>query len=89
MRAREPDADGFVDRDGEAEAPPFQEPSTSTEDWAKYNRHYWLEHWPDFATGGDLVVLEGAGPIFLARDPVTVNLLVREFVQRLPSGRRP
>jgi pimeloyl-ACP methyl ester carboxylesterase len=153
---------------GEAEAPPFEEPYTSTEGWAKCNRHYWLERWPDFlefffgwcftephstkqledcvgwglettpevliamerapvpdeatlrrwcgpvrvptlvihgdedevsrlragealaaATGGALVVLEGAGHIPLARDPVRVNLLVREFVERLPSGRRP
>jgi pimeloyl-ACP methyl ester carboxylesterase len=155
-------------RGGEAEAPPFEEPYTSTEGWAKYNRHYWLERWQDFlefffarcftephstkqledcvgwglettpevliamerapvpdeatlrgwceparvptlvihgdedeisplragealaeATGGALVVLEGAGHIPLARDPVKVNLLVREFVERLPSGRRP
>jgi pimeloyl-ACP methyl ester carboxylesterase len=147
---------------------PFEEPYTSTEGWAKYNRHYWLDHYQDFlefffaqcfterhstkpvedsvgwglettpevliaeshapwpdeatlrgwcaagrcpvlvvhgaedeisplragealaeATGGALVVLEGAGHIPLARDPVKVNLLLREFVQRLPSGRRP
>jgi pimeloyl-ACP methyl ester carboxylesterase len=41
------------------------------------------------ATGGALVVLEGTGHIPLARDPVKVNLLVREFVERLSSGRRP
>ena len=33
-------------------------------------------------TGGDLVVLEGAGHIPLARDPVRMNLLIREFVRR-------
>jgi pimeloyl-ACP methyl ester carboxylesterase len=35
------------------------------------------------ATGGDLVVLEGAGHIPLARDPVKVNLLIRDFAERL------
>jgi len=34
------------------------------------------------ATGGDLVTLNGAGHIPLARDPVKVNLLIREFVAR-------
>jgi pimeloyl-ACP methyl ester carboxylesterase len=38
------------------------------------------------ATGGALVVLEGAGHIPNARDPVRVNLLVREFAESL-SGR--
>jgi pimeloyl-ACP methyl ester carboxylesterase len=37
-------------------------------------------------TGGELVVLEGAGHLPLARDPVRVNLLIREFVSRLPAG---
>ena len=32
------------------------------------------------ATGGELVVLEGAGHLPLARDPVQVNLLIRDFV---------
>ena len=147
---------------------PFEEPYTSTEGWAKYNRHYWLDHYQDFlefffsqcftephstkpiedsvgwgletspevliaenaapwvdkatlrgwcaasrcpvlvvhgdddqisplrrgralaeATGGGLVVLEGAGHIPMARDPVQVNLLIREFVESLPEGRRP
>jgi pimeloyl-ACP methyl ester carboxylesterase len=147
---------------------PFEEPYTSTEGWAKYNRHYWLDHYQDFlvfffsqcfpelhstkpvedsvgwgletspevliaesyapwpdeatarrwcavggcpvlvvhgdddrispvrcgralaeATGGALVVLEGAGHIPMARDPVQVNLLLREFVESLPGGRRP
>jgi pimeloyl-ACP methyl ester carboxylesterase len=40
------------------------------------------------ATGGALVVLEGAGHIPLARDPVKVNLLIREFVESL-AGRTP
>jgi pimeloyl-ACP methyl ester carboxylesterase/predicted glycosyltransferase len=35
------------------------------------------------ATGGDLVVLDGAGHIPLARDPVKVNLLIRDFAERL------
>jgi pimeloyl-ACP methyl ester carboxylesterase len=39
-------------------------------------------------TGGQLVVVEGAGHIPLARDPVKVNLLLREFVESLPDGRR-
>ena len=146
---------------------PFEEPYTSTEGWAKYNRYYWLDHYQDFlefffsqcftephstkpvedsvgwgletspeiliaeshapwpdeatlrgwcaagrrpvlvvhgdddqlsaprraaalaeATGGALVVLEGAGHIPMARDPVRVNLLVREFVESL-GGRTP
>jgi pimeloyl-ACP methyl ester carboxylesterase len=148
--------------------PPFDEPYTSTEGWARYNRHYWLDHWEDFAafffaqclpephstkqhedcvgwalettpqvviateaagepdetairrwcaravqpalvvhgdrdrisplgsgaalagaTGGALVVLEGAGHIPLARDPVRVNLLVREFAESLAAEGRP
>ena len=36
------------------------------------------------ATGGELVTLLGAGHFPQARDPVLVNLLVREFVERLP-----
>ena len=35
------------------------------------------------AMDGELVVLEGAGHLPSARDPVRVNLLVREFVDRL------
>ena len=38
-------------------------------------------------TSGELVVLDGAGHIPLARDPVRVNLLIRDFVDRL--GSRP
>ena len=146
---------------------PFEEPYTSTEGWAKYNRYYWLDHhqdflefffsqcfterhstkpvedavgwglesspevliaeshapWPDEATvrgwcaagrcpvlvvhgtkdqishvrrgralaeatGGGLVVLEGAGHIPMARDPVKVNLLIREFVESLGGPAR-
>ena len=40
-------------------------------------------------TGGRLVTLEGSGHIPLARDPVKVNLLLREFVEqecRVPAG---
>jgi pimeloyl-ACP methyl ester carboxylesterase len=145
--------------------PPFDEPYTSTEGWAKYNRQYWLDHWDDFvafffaqclpephstkqvedcvgwglettpqvliatevagepdeatirrwcarvvqpalvvhgdrdrisplrsgaalarATGGSLVVVEGAGHIPNARDPVKVNRLIREFAEPLPAG---
>ncbi len=33
-------------------------------------------------TGGECVVLEGAGHIPLARDPVRVNLLLRDFARR-------
>jgi len=148
--------------------PPFDEPYVSTEGWAKYNRHYWLDHFEDFlefffaqcfserhstkqvedgvgwglestpevliamegaprpdeatvrgwcaasrcpvlvvhgdkdrisplrsgralaeATGGALVVIEGGGHIVLARDPVKVNLLIREFAGALAAGRRP
>ena len=146
---------------------PFEEPYTSTEGWAKYNRYYWLDHYQDFlefffsqcfterhstkpvedavgwglesspevliaeshapwpdeatvrgwcaagrcpvlvvhgtkdqishvrrgralaeATGGGLVVLEGAGHIPMARDPVKVNLLIREFVESLGGPAR-
>ena len=152
----------------EPEGPPFDEPYASTEGWAKYNRHYWLDHFEDFlefffaqcfserhstkqiedcvgwglestpevliamegaprpdeatvrgwcaasrcpvlvvhgdkdrisplrsgralaeATGGALVVVEGGGHIVLARDPVKVNLLIREFAGALAAGRRP
>ena len=41
------------------------------------------------ATGGALVVVEGGGHIVLARDPVKVNLLIREFAGALAAGRRP
>ena len=34
-------------------------------------------------TGGEHVVLDGAGHIPLARDPVRVNLLLRDFARRL------
>jgi pimeloyl-ACP methyl ester carboxylesterase len=153
---------GYGDREQ-----PFKEPYTSTEGWAKYNRHYWLDHYQDFlefffsqcfterhstkqiedsvgwgletspevliaesyppwpdeatvcgwcaasrcpvvvvhgdddqispmgrgralaeATGGALVVLEGAGHIPLARHPVKVNLLIREFVESLGGTAR-
>ncbi len=41
-------------------------------------------------TGGQLVLLEGAGHIPLARDPVAVNLAIRRFAERLrpPSPTR-
>jgi pimeloyl-ACP methyl ester carboxylesterase len=154
---------------GEEEAlPPFDEPYTSTKGWAKYNRHYWLDHYQDFvefffarcfpephstkqiedsvgwglettaqvliaehgaaapdeatvrrwcaasrcpvlvvhgskdeisplrtgralaeATGGALVVVEGGGHIPQARDPVRVNLLLREFAGSLPAAAPP
>jgi pimeloyl-ACP methyl ester carboxylesterase len=147
---------------------PFEEPYTSTEGWAKYNRYYWQDHYRDFlefffsqcfteahstkpiedavgwgletsaavllaendapwadeatlldwcaasrcpvlvihgtedaisplrraerlakATGGALTVLEGAGHIPMARDPVKVNLLIREFAGSLAPMERP
>jgi pimeloyl-ACP methyl ester carboxylesterase len=37
------------------------------------------------ATGGQLVTIEGGGHIPLARDPVRINLLVRDFVRSLPA----
>jgi len=40
------------------------------------------------ATGGELVALEGAGHIPSVRDPVEVNLLVRDFVSPPPPARR-
>ncbi len=36
------------------------------------------------ATGGTLVTLQGSGHFPQARDPVAINLLIREFVERLP-----
>jgi pimeloyl-ACP methyl ester carboxylesterase len=145
----------------------FEEPYTSTEGWAKYNRYYWQDHYRDFlefffsqcfteahstkpiedavgwgletsaavllaendapwadeatlldwcaasrcpvlvihgtedaisplrrarqlakATGGALTILEGAGHIPMARDPVKVNLLIREFVESLGGTAR-
>jgi pimeloyl-ACP methyl ester carboxylesterase/predicted glycosyltransferase len=38
--------------------------------------------------GGELVVLEGSGHLLHARDPVKVNLLLREFVKPAPPARR-
>ncbi|MDQ3707859.1 MAG: alpha/beta fold hydrolase [Actinomycetota bacterium] len=35
------------------------------------------------ATGGSLTVIEGAGHLPLAREPVKVNLLLRDFVERV------
>jgi pimeloyl-ACP methyl ester carboxylesterase len=145
----------------------YDGPFTSTEGWAKYNRHYWLAHYRDFveffaqclpephstkqhednvgwglettpqvllatgaasqpdeatirrwcarvrspvlvvhgdkdricplrsggalarATGGSLVVLGGAGHLPHARDPVKVNLLIREFAAYLPARGAP
>ncbi len=42
-------------------------------------------------TGGDLVVLEGSGHLPMVRDPVRVNLLLRDFVQRVapPAAATP
>ena len=34
-------------------------------------------------TGGELVLLDGAGHLALGRDPVRINLMIREFVERL------
>ena len=110
--------------DREATTPPFEEPYTSTEGWARYNRHYWLERWEDFlefffgryftephstkqredcvgwsleTTPQVVIAMERApcpdeatltGWCGRARDPVKVNLLVREFVESL-GGRTP
>ncbi len=38
-------------------------------------------------TGGELVLVEGGGHIPLARDPVKINLLIQEFVERLRPQR--
>jgi pimeloyl-ACP methyl ester carboxylesterase len=38
-------------------------------------------------TGGDYVELRGSGHIPLARDPVRVNLLIRDFVRQFHEGR--
>ena len=35
------------------------------------------------ATSGTLVTLEGAGHFPMARDPVRVNLLIKQFVDRV------
>ena len=34
-------------------------------------------------TGGELVLLDGAGHLALGRDPVRINLMIREFVDRV------
>jgi pimeloyl-ACP methyl ester carboxylesterase len=39
------------------------------------------------ATGGELVVVEGGGHLLHARDPVKVNLLLRDFVERANATR--
>ena len=40
-------------------------------------------------TGGDHVVIEGGGHLPQARDPVKVNLLLRDFIHRCAPGRGP
>ncbi len=40
-------------------------------------------------TGGTLVTLHGSGHCPQARDPVAVNLLIRDFVRSLPAVRTP
>lgn len=40
-------------------------------------------------TGGELVEIEGGGHLPMARDPVKVNLLIRDFVRRVTPRRRP
>ena len=40
------------------------------------------------ATGGRLVTLAGSGHLPQARDPVRVNLLIREFVESLGGSVR-
>jgi pimeloyl-ACP methyl ester carboxylesterase/predicted glycosyltransferase len=147
---------------------PFDEPVDATDGWAKYNRHYWSEHYLEFldwffqkclnephsakaiedcigwgldttpralgdatlgmalpfaepfadtcarvrcptlvlhgdqdlirplaqgaalaqATGGRLVTLEGSGHIPSARDPVRINLLLRDFIAPPPAPAR-
>jgi pimeloyl-ACP methyl ester carboxylesterase len=77
MRAREPDADGYVDRcpvlviHGDEDAiSPLRRGRALAE-----------------ATGGSLVVLQGGGHLPMARHPVKVNLLLREFAESLAPGR--
>jgi len=41
------------------------------------------------ATGGELVVLHGSGHLPLVRDPVKVNLLVTDFIERRCGPARP
>jgi pimeloyl-ACP methyl ester carboxylesterase/predicted glycosyltransferase len=40
-------------------------------------------------TGGDLLVLEGAGHLALARDPVRVNHAIKEFIDRIKGVPMP
>ena len=40
-------------------------------------------------TGGELVTLRGGGHAPTLRDPVRVNLLIRDFVERVRGGRGP
>lgn len=48
--------------------------------------HAWGERIAEL-TGGELVTLHGSGHIPLARDPVKVNHLIREFAQRFQQSR--
>jgi alpha-beta hydrolase superfamily lysophospholipase len=70
----------------------FDEVLDTDQEWAKYNRHYWLRDaitphaWAvELAerTDGSLVTLEGSGHLPHARDPVQVNLLLRSFATSL------
>jgi pimeloyl-ACP methyl ester carboxylesterase len=156
MRAREPDAEGFVDRHGLKlhyevfgdGRPTMLLLPTWTIVHARFwkaqvpylarhfrvvtydGRHYWLDHYQDFLefffsqcftephstkpiedsvgwgleTSPEVLIAEDAAPwvdkatlrgwwaasrIPMARDPVQVNLLIREFVESMPEGRRP
>jgi pimeloyl-ACP methyl ester carboxylesterase len=40
------------------------------------------------ATSGDLVIVEGGGHLVHARDPVKVNLLIRDFIRRAVTAER-
>ena len=47
MRAREPDASGYVERpDGESHS--WDEPLETTEGWAKHNKYYWRKNYRDW-----------------------------------------
>jgi pimeloyl-ACP methyl ester carboxylesterase len=92
MRAREPDSEGYVDRDGvklHREVLGAGEPTLLLlPAWTIVHARFWKAQVPYLAraTGGNLVVIEGAGHLPNARDPVRVNRLVREFAASLAAG---
>ena len=81
MRAREPDGEGYVDLDGvKLHCEVFGSRCLP-------EPHSTKQH--EDNVGGSLVVLGGAGHLPHARDPVKVNLLIRELAAFLPARGAP